>query len=80
MGERAERWRPYRSYATLYLWRLHGAVVEPVAEADDGWSVRSDPLNRLAVVVDAPVGVPNRRERLALDGRLELVERPLDAR
>ena len=35
MCERAERWRPYRSYATLYLWRLDEDVVESVAEADE---------------------------------------------
>jgi len=35
MCERAERWRPYRSYATLYLWRFDEDVVESVAEADE---------------------------------------------
>lgn len=32
MVERAERWKPYRSYATLYLWRVDEDVVEAVAE------------------------------------------------
>lgn len=34
MCERAERWRPYRSYATLYLWRIDGNVAESVVEVD----------------------------------------------
>jgi DNA-3-methyladenine glycosylase II len=32
MIERAERWRPYRSYATLYLWRVQEGAVEGPAE------------------------------------------------
>jgi DNA-3-methyladenine glycosylase II len=32
MVQRAERWRPYRSYATLYLWRIDEDGAEPVAE------------------------------------------------
>lgn len=33
MVRRAERWKPYRSYATLYLWRTDEDVVESVSEA-----------------------------------------------
>lgn len=32
MVERAERWRPYRSHATLYLWRIDEDVVDSVTE------------------------------------------------
>ena len=32
MVEIAERWRPYRSYASLYLWRANEDVVDAVAE------------------------------------------------
>jgi DNA-3-methyladenine glycosylase II len=32
MVERAEPWRPYRSYASLYLWRATEDVAESVAE------------------------------------------------
>lgn len=32
MVRRAERWKPYRSYATLYLWRVDEDVAESVAE------------------------------------------------
>jgi DNA-3-methyladenine glycosylase II len=32
MVEVAERWRPYRSYASLYLWRANEDVVDAVAE------------------------------------------------
>jgi DNA-3-methyladenine glycosylase II len=32
MVDRAERWAPYRSYASLYLWRIEEDVVESVAE------------------------------------------------
>jgi DNA-3-methyladenine glycosylase II len=32
MCERAERWAPYRSYATLYLWRIEEDVVDGVDE------------------------------------------------
>jgi DNA-3-methyladenine glycosylase II len=32
MTEYAERWRPYRSYATLYLWRVEEDIVESVGE------------------------------------------------
>jgi len=32
MVERAERWRPYRSYATLYCWRIEEDVTDSVAE------------------------------------------------
>lgn len=32
MVTRAERWRPYRSYATLYLWRIDEDVVDSVTE------------------------------------------------
>ncbi len=38
MVDRAERWKPYRSYATLYLWRVDEDVADAVAEvveADD---------------------------------------------
>ena len=35
MCERAERWRPHRSYATLYLWRLgDDDAVESAGDAD----------------------------------------------
>jgi len=32
MAARAERWRPYRTYATLYCWRIEEDVVDGVAE------------------------------------------------
>jgi len=32
MVEEAERWRPYRSYASLYLWRVEEDIAESVAE------------------------------------------------
>jgi len=32
MVERAERWAPYRSYASLYLWRVEEDVTESVSE------------------------------------------------
>jgi DNA-3-methyladenine glycosylase II len=32
MVEEAERWAPYRSYASLYLWRVNEAVDESVDE------------------------------------------------
>ena len=32
MTEYAERWAPYRSYATLYLWRAQEDIAESVAE------------------------------------------------
>jgi len=32
MVERADRWRPYRSYASLYLWRVEEDIAESVAE------------------------------------------------
>jgi len=32
MVERAERWAPYRSYASLYLWRIEEDIAESVAE------------------------------------------------
>jgi DNA-3-methyladenine glycosylase II len=35
MVERAERWAPYRSYATLYLWRMDEDVADSVAEVDE---------------------------------------------
>jgi DNA-3-methyladenine glycosylase II len=35
MVERAERWRPYRSYASLYLWRVEEDIAESVAEVVD---------------------------------------------
>jgi len=34
MVERAERWKPYRSYATLYLWRIDEDVAEAVEEVE----------------------------------------------
>jgi DNA-3-methyladenine glycosylase II len=36
MVTEAERWAPYRSYATLYLWRVEEDVVDAVAEVTDG--------------------------------------------
>ena len=36
MVERAERWRPYRSYASLYLWRVGEDITESVAEVVEG--------------------------------------------
>jgi DNA-3-methyladenine glycosylase II len=32
MVEKAEAWRPYRSYASLYLWRVKEDIAESVAE------------------------------------------------
>lgn len=32
MAERAERWAPYRSYASLYLWRAEEDITESVTE------------------------------------------------
>jgi DNA-3-methyladenine glycosylase II len=32
MVERAERWRPYRTYATLYCWRVEEDIADSVAE------------------------------------------------
>lgn len=32
MVDRAERWAPYRSYATLYLWRVEEDITESVVE------------------------------------------------
>ncbi len=34
MAEYAERWAPYRSYASLYLWRVGEDVTESVAEVE----------------------------------------------
>jgi DNA-3-methyladenine glycosylase II len=34
MVERAERWAPYRSYATVYLWRIEEDIAESVAEVE----------------------------------------------
>jgi len=34
MVERAERWAPYRSYATVYLWRVEEDIAESVAEVE----------------------------------------------
>lgn len=36
MVERSERWRPYRSYASLYLWRIKEDIAESVAEVREG--------------------------------------------
>jgi len=36
MVEYAQRWAPYRSYATLYLWRAEEDIAESVAEVRDG--------------------------------------------
>jgi len=36
MVERAERWRPYRSYASLYLWRVEEDIAQSVAEVVEG--------------------------------------------
>ncbi|MDR9382580.1 MAG: DNA-3-methyladenine glycosylase 2 family protein [Natronomonas sp.] len=35
MVERAKRWTPYRSYATLYLWRMDEDIAESVTEVDE---------------------------------------------
>ena len=32
MVDRAERWRPYRTYATLYCWRVEEDIADSVAE------------------------------------------------
>jgi DNA-3-methyladenine glycosylase II len=34
MVERADRWRPYRSYASVYLWRVEEDIEESVAEVE----------------------------------------------
>jgi len=34
MVERAEHWAPYRSYATVYLWRVEEDIEESVAEVE----------------------------------------------
>jgi len=39
LGERAQRWRPWRGYATIHLW--HGAAGEPEALAPRGASTRA---------------------------------------
>jgi DNA-3-methyladenine glycosylase II len=31
----AERWAPYRSYATLYLWRVDEDIADAVAEVSE---------------------------------------------
>ena len=36
MVEYAQRWAPYRSYATLYLWRAEEDIAESVAEVTGG--------------------------------------------
>ncbi|PSP84639.1 DNA-3-methyladenine glycosylase 2 family protein [Halobacteriales archaeon QS_1_68_17] len=36
MVEHAERWAPYRSYASLYLWRAGEDIAESVAEVQTG--------------------------------------------
>ena len=36
MVEYAKRWAPYRSYATLYLWRAEEDIAASVAEVTDG--------------------------------------------
>jgi len=36
MAEYARRWAPYRSYATLYLWRAEEDITESVAEVTNG--------------------------------------------
>ncbi len=36
MCDRAKRWEPYRSYATLYLWRLDEDIAEAMDEVSDG--------------------------------------------
>ncbi|WP_277541242.1 DNA-3-methyladenine glycosylase family protein [Haloarcula laminariae] len=36
MSEYARRWAPYRSYATLYLWRAEEDIAGSVAEVTDG--------------------------------------------
>ena len=35
MREYAERWSPYRSYASLYLWRASEDIAESVAEVNE---------------------------------------------
>jgi DNA-3-methyladenine glycosylase II len=35
MQEYAERWSPYRSYASLYLWRASEDIAESVAEVSE---------------------------------------------
>ncbi|MFB6281002.1 MAG: DNA-3-methyladenine glycosylase [Haloferacaceae archaeon] len=37
MVERAERWAPHRSYASLYLWRVTEDVADGVAEVEEGF-------------------------------------------
>lgn len=34
MVDRAERWQPYRSYATLYLWEMDDAVAQSITAAN----------------------------------------------
>ena len=36
MVEKATRWKPYRSYATLYLWRTDEDIAESVGEVTEG--------------------------------------------
>lgn len=36
MVDRAERWAPYRSYASLHLWRIDEDVAGSVAEVEEG--------------------------------------------
>jgi DNA-3-methyladenine glycosylase II len=36
MVTEAERWRPYRSYASLYLWRAGEDIADSVAEVHEG--------------------------------------------
>jgi len=36
MVERAERWAPYRSYASLYLWRIEEDITDAVDEVRQG--------------------------------------------
>ena len=36
MVTEAERWRPYRSYASLYLWRVEEDIADSVAEVTEG--------------------------------------------
>ena len=36
MVEEASRWRPYRSYASLYLWRVEEDIADSVTEVTEG--------------------------------------------
>jgi DNA-3-methyladenine glycosylase II len=36
MADYAQRWAPYRSYATLYLWRVEEDIAESVTEVNEG--------------------------------------------